>query len=80
MKSEPWRSLLVCCSAALLWQSCAAAAPYVPIIEQALQLAAAAASSHGADLSKAPITCEHEYDPKTKKLLFLCEADLSKAQ
>ncbi len=60
--------------------SCASATPYIPVIAQALSLAAEAAKQHGAELDKAPVTCEHEYDPKTQKLLFLCEADLSEAK
>ncbi len=49
----------------------------MPVLEETLRLAEEAAKAHGADLSKAPVKCEQEYAPETKKLLLMCEADLS---
>jgi hypothetical protein len=49
----------------------------MPVLEETLRLAEEAAKAHGADLSKAPVKCEQDYDPKTQKLLLMCEADLA---
>jgi uncharacterized protein YcfL len=70
-------TLMVMVLLALCGCGAATASAVLPVIEQALRLASDVAKQHGADLEQAPVTCEHEYDPKTKKLLILCEADLS---
>lgn len=63
----------------VLLTGCAGAGAYIPVLEHVLELATKAAAAHGANLKDVPMTCEQEYDPKTRKLLILCEADLSSA-
>jgi hypothetical protein len=64
---------------ALACAGCLGANTYIPVIERVLELAAKVAAEHGAKLEDVPMTCEHEYDPRTQKLLILCEANLSHA-
>ncbi len=62
----------------LLLQGCAAAAPYAPAAQAALDTFTKLLRQHGTD--EVVIECEHEVHPpkdgKKGRLLMLCEAEL----
>lgn len=79
---KPWIQILF-----VVWLLCAITtacgtatmAALAPALSQAIGQAAKLVKERtGNDLSQYPMTCEHEYDPGTEKLLILCEIDLGR--